>query len=118
MAGHSIDNEKINVRIELPDVLKFPDWQAYFKRQRELVDQDNITYLFLPALPLIEGGEYTVGGKTYDIKNAGEDVPASVARWVGKTVLDWVNAQLETEKNLSAPPSSVPTAAKTKTADK
>lgn len=113
MAGHSTEADTIQIEIFLPDFLTMPLWQKWAKARREKsLETDPITYEFDLALLIVESGNFTLNGTTYDIKDV-EHMPASVAAWVGTYVLNWINSERSVEKKLLNLPSDSPTTEKT-----
>jgi len=98
---------KYTVRIELPDALMMPAWQAYARVGRENPDDDSVTRNYKQAMQVIEGGTYTdEHGVSFDLKATPlEKVPPAVVIWVGANVVTYVTEQFSIEKNSSAPPS-------------
>lgn len=99
-----------SVRIELPDTLYAPAWQAYARVSRDETDEDGITRFYRRALEVIEGGTFTVDGVEHDIKTTPiEKTPVAVMKWIGDRVTVYVSEQFAIEKNSSAPSSDTPT---------
>lgn len=81
----TIKSEELNASITLPDPFLMRHWDAYWEARGN--NDSRVSSLFAGAMAIIEGGEYTVGEKTHNLKAVDpDDVPTNVASWIAAEV--------------------------------